>query len=191
MLNRKIAILGLSANPPHFGHQAVCFWLRETLNVGKVIVVPVYQHIFEKQLESFEHRIKMCQLMIESIKHNNVYVSSMEKVLPIPNTTYDLLDYFKIQYNIPLVLVIGSDLLKEITKWHRWQELPSLATILVVERPGSEMAVAPFDVVRYSLNIAPTSSTAIREMLANGEPVDGLLSHRVLKYIRKNKLYGT
>ena len=175
MLSNKVVIFGGSFNPPHFGHQAICFWLREVLDVTTIHLVPVYQHIFGKQLAPFKDRMEMCALATSQM-YEYVRVSDAEKVLPAPNSTYNLLDYFKTLYGTlaPLVCVIGSDCLKDITKWHRWQELPNLAEFLVVDRPGSENVEAPFPILRYTLNVAPTSSSIIREKLANKENVEGL-----------------
>jgi len=190
MLNGKVAIFGGSFDPIHFGHQAVCFWLKDVLNCNSIELVPTYQHIFGKHLESFENRLHMCYLAAQNMREY-VHVSDVEIRLPIPNTTYNLLDYFKTLYGsfASLVCVIGSDCLADIIKWHKWDKLSSLAEILVVDRPGNENIVAPFPVLRYPLNITPTSSSVVREAIKEGKSIEGLVSHQVADYIYKNKLY--
>ncbi len=36
----------------------------------------------------------------------------------------------------PLVLVVGADAFNGLASWHRWLEIPRLAHIMVLERPG-------------------------------------------------------
>ena len=188
MLSGKTVIFGGSFSPPHCGHQAMCLWLREALKAKTIMIVPVYSHMFGKQLESFNHRVEMCKIMTKSMKY--CWVSDIDAKLPLPNSTYNLLEHLKKNWVNNLVFVMGSDLLVDITKWHRWSELPTLADILVVDRPGSENVIAPFGVTRYPLNVAPTSSTIIRDKLSNGKSVEGLIPYKVNWYIKKHKLYG-
>ncbi|MFA5024163.1 MAG: nicotinate (nicotinamide) nucleotide adenylyltransferase [Patescibacteria group bacterium] len=190
MLNNHIAIFGGSFDPPHCGHQYVCHWLKYSLNIQEVIVAPVYQHTFGKILAPFENRFEMCDLMCKGNSYS--FASRAEQGRPIPNTSYNLLKHFKDTYcnSAPMVLVIGADCLKDITSWDRWQELPSLAKILVIDRFGCENVDAPLDVLRYPLSVSCASSSLVRDKLAKGESVEGLVSYKIGKYIYKNKLYG-
>lgn len=188
-------IFGGSFNPPHMGHYLVCAWLLKALKANSVYLVPVYEHNFGKKLESFEHRMKMCNIM-RSPFGNEVVVDDIEKRLPKPNTTYGLLQQFKKELGIKteksnddLAIVIGSELLEELHRWHRYQELPDLAKIIVVERSGFSKAPAPIPVIEYPMLLPSTSSSEVRHRLADGRSIDGLVPYKVAEYIEKHRLY--
>lgn len=188
-------IYGGSFNPPHMGHFLVCSWLIEALKVSTVYLVPVYEHNFGKKLASFEHRMKMCNIM-RSPFGNEVVLDDIEKDLPKPNTTYDLLQAYRKAYKIKkkksndvFAVVIGSEILEELDKWHRWQELPDLARIVVVERSGFSKGVSPVPVLEYPMLLPSTSSSEVRHRLAEGKSIDGLVPYKIAEYIEKHRLY--
>ncbi len=115
----------------------------------------------------------------------------------------------------PLALIVGADAFLGLPTWHRWRELPLLAHIVVVARPGtafdgamppalaSEWArrhratpdalrAAPAGaIVRVDITPRPISASAIRAALARGDraAVRGLLPAAVMAYIERNRLY--
>jgi nicotinate-nucleotide adenylyltransferase len=118
----------------------------------------------------------------------------------------------------PLALIIGSDAFAGLVGWHRWEQLFTLAHLVVVERPGApslpEAAPPALQeqwlrrlttdpsrlfrqlagaIVRQSVTPQPISATEIRAALARGASgraqVRGLLPAAVLAYIDRNQLY--
>jgi nicotinate-nucleotide adenylyltransferase len=109
----------------------------------------------------------------------------------------------------PLCLLIGADQFRSFETWHRWQEIPALAHLVVLNRPGTLFGTLPawararacedFRFLREApagqlafLSVSPQdiSATRIRAALARGESVQGLLPEAVLDYIRTNQVYG-
>ena len=109
----------------------------------------------------------------------------------------------------PLCLLIGADQFRSFETWHRWQEFPALAHLVVLNRPGTLFGTLPvwararacedFRFLREApagqlafLSVSPQdiSATRIRAALARGESVQGLLPEAVLDYIRINQVYG-
>ncbi len=91
-----------------------------------------------------------------------------------------------------LFLVIGSDLVGELTTWHRWQELPERCTLAVAHRPGAGGAVdpgPPWRAVSVEIPGLDLSSTELRAMGAAGRPLDFLVPDAVLEVIRDRGLY--
>ena len=96
--SKVIAIFGLSADPPTGvqGHLGIVKYLISLNKFDEIWIMPVYSHIFQnkKNLLSYDHRFKMCQLNFEdcfdrhSRKNDNcktkyckVLVSNLEKKL--------------------------------------------------------------------------------------------------------------
>jgi nicotinate-nucleotide adenylyltransferase len=108
-----------------------------------------------------------------------------------------------------LVLVIGSDQLRNLPTWHRWTELFALAHVAATqrERVGLDGLPAALEhelaargrqalpdapagaIVLFSMPAVPVSATALRAQLQRGERPDGLSPPAVLDYIGSNGLY--
>ena len=183
------AIFGGSFNPPTFGHQAVCLWLLEALEVDKIIMVPTFDHMFGKKLEDFDHRMAMCNLAADAFGWR-VRVSKMEASMPKPNSTVKLLEYYKEINEGNLILAIGSDVVKDLEKWAEWQRLPELATVVVIPRDAEAKTIkAPFDVITCPIVLPSASSTEIRENIVAGKEISGMVPKSVEEYIQKHNLY--
>jgi nicotinate-nucleotide adenylyltransferase len=149
--------LGGSFDPPHVAHVLLAAYVLAIDEVDEVMIVPVFEHAFGKQLAPYTERMKMCELAFAGVAH--VTVSRIEEDLPRPNRT--LVTLQRLQQLHPdraFRLVIGSDVLADTPKWHAFDQVMRLAPLLVIPRPGSappEACVLP-----------DVSSTQLRELLA-------------------------
>jgi nicotinate-nucleotide adenylyltransferase len=181
----RVALFGGSFNPVHVAHQLVALYVRETQPIDEVWFVPTYQHPFGKPLAPYVDRVAMCELAAADIVGTRV--SRAEEELAhrpgfVSSHTLDLAQYAIDQGHAPR-LVIGSDILKETHKWHRWDDLAALAPPIVIGRTGHAHAGA--------LDMPEVSSTAIRALIANGDAAAAaLLPVSVLRYIAAHKLYS-
>jgi nicotinate-nucleotide adenylyltransferase len=127
-----------------------------------------------------------------------------------PSYTVDTLEALRAELgSSPLCLLIGLDQFTHFEKWRRWQDIPGLAHLVVLRRPGVPPGPLPAwaqgrmsdDLVALRrapagrlafLGVRPQdiSATAIRARLARGESVAGLVPEAVLEYILINRLYG-
>lgn len=138
LLGRKVALFGLSANPPtgHSGHLGIVRFLVETGLFDEVWVLPVYQHMFaaKRSMEIFEHRVEMCRLCMEdeSTTACKVRVMMIEKYAAeyyeqkegkdFRVGTVDILDYIHDQCpGLDLHLVLGTDTYKDLIS-RRWKQ---------------------------------------------------------------------
>lgn len=86
--------------------------------------------------------------------------------------------------------LVGADAARELRLWHRAEELPKLAQIVVLTRPGVE---PPDDAMIARVVEVPAvdvSATDIRRRVARGESIAGLVPAAVERYIREHKLYS-
>ena len=177
---KTIGLFGGSFNPPHIGHQMVCLYVLSTVDVDELWMLPVCQHPFDKTLASFDDRIEMCRL-VTTLFSERIVVSDVEKTLVNQSgRTLDMLLALQQQSNDKFRLIVGSDTLEEVDKWHQWEEIVQRANPIVVSREGYQTK----DIV-----IPDVSSTDIRRKISNNESTNGLLSLDVAQYIKRKGLY--
>lgn len=181
-------VYGGSFNPPHMGHQLACLYGLEALGADALWVVPVHQHPFGKQLVSFEHRVKMCELMVEPLGERAL-VNTMEKELTSPVRTFELFSALKAKHpDKSFAMLMGADLLAERSRWYRFEELQKLVRIVVVGRGGFESS--PGEDV-YGIDLPEVSSSDLRDRLLAGKSVDGLIPSTIRNYLIKSNIYGS
>jgi len=181
---RTAALFGGSFNPPHVGHVLAVSYVLSVHPVEEVIVAPVYQHAFGKELASFEQRVDMCRLAMEWIP--GVTVSLIERELGGESRTlYTVEALLAEEPERGLRLVIGSDVLVDLPKWHRFDRIAELAPPIIVGRAGHEHPDAPVAV------LPEVSSTQIRKMAQAGRIADAqaLLPAPVVQYLVDHRLY--
>jgi nicotinate-nucleotide adenylyltransferase len=93
---------------------------------------------------------------------------------------------------LELFLVVGADLVPELGSWHRAEELRDLVTLAVVSRPtGETPGLAPgWRAVRVDGPQVAVSSSEVRDLLAAGAPVDGLMPPPVIRCIVRRGMYA-
>jgi len=139
--------------------------------VDEVWIVPCRNHAFSKSLESAEHRVKMIELATRGIK--GVKISDVE--IKSRGKNYTLNTVRKLRKKYPkneFFLIIGSDILKEITKWHKYETLLEEIDIFVFKRSKKDI-----------------SSTQIRKSLGKKNKITELVPKSVEEYITQRGLY--
>lgn len=183
----RVALFGGSFNPPHVAHQLAALYVLETAAVAELWFVPCFKHPFNKQLEGFEDRFAMCQLLAAPLGPR-AQVSDVERTLGGESRT--LKTVRRLQADFPqhqFQLVIGADLLDELDSWHGAAELRQTVPMLVVGRAGAH-PLPPSD-AGPSVEMPAVSSTEIRRALAERKPIQGLVPRAVLDYIYQRGLF--
>ena len=180
-------VYGGSFNPPHMGHQLACLYGLEALGAEALWVVPVYEHPFGKELVSFEHRVRMCELMVKPLGER-ARVNTIESELQSPVRTFELFSALQSKHpDKSFAMLMGADLLAERDRWYRFDDLQNLVKIVVVGRGGFESS--PGEDV-YDVDLPEVSSSDLRDRLQSGRAVDGLLPATIRNYLIKSDLYG-
>jgi nicotinate-nucleotide adenylyltransferase len=180
----RIALFGGSFNPPHVAHQLLGLYLLETAPIDQVWFIPCFQHAFGKVLAPFEDRLHMCQLAVAALGPRAL-VSDIEREIAQRSRT--LVTARALMERHPqhgFSLVVGADLVSEIDSWYGAAELRRTLPLLVVGRSGAPAADQPGGVPMPAV-----SSTEIRQALAGGKSVQGLVPRTVLDYIYQRGLF--
>ncbi len=179
-----VGVFGGSFNPPHVGHVLATAYALSVARVERVVVVPVFRHPFSKELAPFEDRMAMCELAFEVLP--KVTVSDVERELGGESLTLRTVTHLaEVHPGWSLRLLIGSDVVPDLPKWHRWDRISEIAPPVVFERAGATL--------RPDRALLPEiSSTDIRALFARGdtEDVDRVVPARVASYVRARGLYG-
>ena len=199
---KDIAILGGSFNPVHNGHIAMAASAHKMYGVD-VILMP-NKTTYYKENKVFvpdEDRIAMLQLCAED--NDYLSVSDMEIRRGGITHTIDTIREFKQQDSSRTVyFIIGGDSLEWVDKWVEADELLRITHFLTcirgetdrsrteeivrrlkTEHPGSQIDILDTEEM-------PISSTDIRNRVASGLPITGLVPEKVKGYIIRNKLYS-
>ena len=191
----KIGIFGGSFNPPHKIHQKIANYLVKNNYLDKVIFVPTGSNYEKPYLASEQDRYNMLKLMIGNVSYLDISTYEFGKL----THTYQTLDHFKKHYkDDEIYFICGSDNLKEIKTWKRYQYILSNYKLLVIRRNGESITDILSELKSYQDNIividdikSSLSSTSIRKRFKDDKKLvkDGNIDSEVFEYI-KNNLYS-
>jgi nicotinate-nucleotide adenylyltransferase len=91
-----------------------------------------------------------------------------------------------------LYLLVGSDILNEIHRWHSVIRISERARIVVMSRPDAPGTFDPetdLEAVRVDVTHVDISSSDIRERVRSGRPFRYLVPERVYEIIAEHSLY--
>ena len=185
-----IALFGTSADPPTAGHQTILRWLSKHYDR---VLVWASDNPFKQHQTPLKHRMEMLRLAIEEIDStsNNI---SLDEQLSDRRSLITVNKAKKIWGDqTEFTLVIGSDLIKQMQKWYRIEELLQEVTVLIIPRAGYSLSTIDLDSLSQlggeyaiaTLNVGQVSSTAYR--LQGDKQV---LTPAVKDYIAQQNLYS-
>lgn len=180
----KVAIFGGSFDPPHKGHQNIVQRALETLDIDKLIILPAFLNPFKQStLASAEQREVWCRTLFDETA--DAEVSDYEIKAGRSVYTSESLRHFQKQYDVRY-LIVGSDNLASITRWHAFDWINSIVTWVIAEREIHPMQTQMLrSWIPLEVDI-PISSTEIRE---NGQldMIDGRIKEEVKTLLNNKK----
>ena len=197
----RLGVFGGAFDPPHIAHIALAAHAVAQFELHELRIIPTGDAWHKaRTLSPSPHRLAMTRLAFADVPQ--VVVDSREIDRQGATYTFDTLQELKAEHpNADLFLFIGADQANAFKTWHRWQEILSLATVVVADRPmdgqGSlasqwHNAVSP-DVQRLDMPSLNVSATEIRAHVARGTHSDtqlhAWLPAAVQHYIEKHSLY--
>jgi nicotinate-nucleotide adenylyltransferase len=131
-----IGVLGGTFDPPHVAHVGAARYVLGAGLVSQVFVIPVFFHAFAKEpLAPFEARVRMCELAFADVP--GATVQDLEKTLPSPSYTVATVRALKERYpNESFRIIVGTDVIPDLPRWHESSALLGLAPPLILERRG-------------------------------------------------------
>lgn len=190
-MGERLGILGGTFDPVHVGHLVAAVEAREALSLDRVLLVvagdPWQKH--GQVVASAKDRYSMVLAAAEGIE--GLEPCDMEIDREGPSYMVDTLEALQ-ESERSLYLLVGSDLVGSLDTWHRSDHLRELVTLAVMERDGVLGTSLPLDGWRVE-NVPMTridiSSSELRERLAAGRSVDGLVPIQAMRVLRERRLY--
>lgn len=186
---RRVALFGGSFNPPHAGHVLVVAWLLSSKRADEVWIIPAGVHPFGKVLAPFPLRVAMVRAALAPFG-TAVRVEEIEASLPAPSYTIDTVEALRARHpDTTFRLVVGTDILLESPKWKEFERLQTLVELLPVRRAGVRGSEPDPDPAHPTPLFPAISSSEVRERIARGDAVDGIVPAAVLEQIHAAALY--
>lgn len=189
---QRVALLGGSFDPIHFGHLHIAEVVLATGDYDQVLLVPanVPSHKPGVSLASAPHRLAM--LRLATAEHSGLSVSDVELCRGGISYTIDTVRQLQNDgmINTRPGLVVGDDLSSELNTWREAAVLFKMVELLVARRAKKQDTV-PFPHRRLLNHWLPLSSSNLRWRVRNGHAIRKLLPDCVETYIRDNRLYDT
>lgn len=190
----KIGFMGGSFDPVHFGHLIAAQDALERGGLARVVFVPAAQAPLKPGAvqASAEARLGMLRAALDG--DARFEVSDYEVRKGGLSYTIDTVRHMRERFSgDELAWVIGADQLGRLHLWKDIGELVTLVEFVVLARPGW-VPRRREDIEGLRLrwcdgHLVQLSSTEVRERVKAGRPVDFLMPHKTVEYVRENGLY--
>jgi nicotinate-nucleotide adenylyltransferase len=210
-----LGILGGTFDPIHNAHLQLADAAWQTCGIDELRWIPAGQPPHRAAPgANAEQRLTMVRLAVAGRPNESVDAAEVES----PVSSYSVVTLERLRAELgaarPLALVLGADAFLGLPSWHRWEEIFSLAHLIVTERPGTGLGedtlpagLQPHwrqrragsaealkrspsgSIFTFPMPPCPLSASEIRARLKAGDSVAGLLPAPVLDYIRQHSLY--
>lgn len=189
----RMGVFGGTFDPPHVGHLVAAVNALHGARLDRVLLVVAnepWQKLGEREISPAADRLAMVDAAVEGV--DGLEASDIEIRRGGRSYTVDTLrELAEEDPTRTLSLILGSDAVAGLPTWEGVEDLPALADIVVVERPGTEGARPP-EGFRYEVVEVPlldVSSTDVRARVLDGRPLDYLLTPGVIRCIVDRGLY--
>lgn len=196
----RIGVLGGTFNPVHMGHLRMAEAARDAFSLDLVLLMvaadPPHKRVAGAVMGT--HRLRMAALAAEHLPR--IEASDLELLRSGRSYSYDTLLQLQSRYSgAELFWIVGSDMLHDLSNWHRAAEFLRLTAVIAVPRSGRQAndgAEAARLITQYQTSIRllpaavpPISSTEVRARIRAGLPVTGLVPDAVERYLYEEGLY--
>lgn len=194
-----LALFGGSFDPPHYGHLALAETARKELAVDSLLISVSRNPCKTASVAEDRFRLDMTRLLAGEINRTGgaCRVDDWELNRPEPSYTVDYLRHIHATMVFSrLTLLLGEDNAQGLAEWKEVAEIARLSEIVVCRRQmnpsgsAEQMMQLPIPVTAVLELDVPVSSTGVRERIATGMALSGLVPPSIEAYIRHHRLYA-
>ena len=189
---RRIGVFGGTFDPPHVGHLVAAIDAHQVLELDVVLFVVAnvpWQKVGSREISDAGDRLAM---VAEAVADRPGFeVSDIEvRRGGVSYTADTLATLLHDEPDAELFLILGNDAAAGFATWDRHEEVAELATLVVVDRPGTPTPIDDgFDWTRIDIPELEISSTELRQRVADHRSIDYLTTASVVAYLDGRGLY--
>lgn len=201
MQKARIAVMGGTFDPIHYGHLVTAEAAMQEYSLERVLFIPSGRppHKTDKQISSTEDRYLMTELATET--NPRFFCSRIEIDRTGYTYTIDTIHELQVMYpETDIYFITGADAFSEIVTWKNAEELLNSCHFVAATRPGysRKEAIPQIEALlnRHTERLhylevpaLSISSSDIRERVRQGRTIKYLLPEAVETYILKHELY--
>ena len=189
----RIGVFGGTFDPPHNGHLIIADRAVRQLKLARVVFVPAYlpPHKRKGTSASPSQRYSMIQKVIHGRRKFDATPVEIERK-GVSYTIDTLRDLKKMYASAKFYLIVGGDNYRHFRTWKSSRQILALATLVVYRRSGMHgegSLKKRKGVVWLTGGPIDVSSTMIRHKVQRGESIRKLVSPKIERFIRSQKLY--
>jgi nicotinate-nucleotide adenylyltransferase len=190
----KIAFLGGSFDPVHFGHLCIAQDALGHLQLDRVVFVPAAKSPLKPGNIHAEgrYRLDMLRLALEGDARFDVSEIDLKR----GGVSYTVDTVLQLKKELPgdrLFWILGSDQLALLPRWERAGQLVREIEFICLDRPGCQVSdpepVPGLRLHRCQGHLMQISSTEIRDRARRGLSLECFMPHKAIVYLSQNHLY--
>ncbi len=189
----KLGIFGGTFDPPHIGHLIVADDVMNALALDRIVFVPTGTHPLKRDKVEAPSHLRLKMIRAATADAERFVVDDRELRRVGPSYTVDTITELGEEFpNAELYLLIGSDILDEIHRWHSVIKIAERARIVVMSRADAPEEPGPatdLQMTRVDVTHVDISSSQIRERVRAGRPFRYLVAEGVYEIIAEHSLY--
>ena len=197
----RTGIYGGTFNPIRKGHLHIVEEFRRGLGLDRVLLIPtrVPPHKAAPDLASAGERFAMCRLAAQGKPW--LELSDIEMRREGKSYTAETLEELSVLYpQDQFYLLMGEDMFLTLGRWYRPETIFSLASVCTTPRSPDGLDALRQKALEYTgqfqarcflehIPYLPISSTQVRQAVARGEDISGLVPQAVAAYMKERGLY--
>ena len=201
-MDKNSAVFGGTFNPIHLGHLGMIKFALKNTDIQTVTIVPSGNPPFKtnKNVAPSSDRLNMIKIALIDFKkiygeslYNRIDIETYEIEKTTKSYTSESIKYFKDKYRLSnrIPLIIGTDILKNLSNWHDFEYLKANVKFILLKRKTDAVYNIYINNLKemgclideYNNDEIDISSTDVRNGYLDGV-TDG-----VREYIIEKKLY--
>lgn len=196
---RRIGLLGGSFDPIHDAHLKLAHSACTELGLDAIWLIPAGQPWQRDPLAATPaQRWDMVNLAIAG--REGLRACDIELRRQGPSYTVDTVRELRAAHpGTAFTFILGADQLRNLPTWNGWEDIVAQVDLAVARRPGHPEAAPPqllaalaaghHRLHRLAMEEVDLSATEVRERIAQGRPLTGLVPDSVARYIARHHLY--
>jgi nicotinate-nucleotide adenylyltransferase len=194
-----VGVLGGTFDPVHHGHLVAASEVAFRLGLDQVLLVPAGRQWQKTRPDISPAEDRYAMTVIATDPDPRLAASRVDVDRDGPTYTVDTLADLRAELgpDVELFFIAGADALAGLPTWHRAEEIPGLAHLVGVTRPGhtlrspDDLGLPAGSVTLVEIPALDVSSSECRARVAAGAPIRYLVPDGVAEYVAEHGLYRT